>query len=138
MFLVKNVSAFLDRIGAITERFNSRLDGKRLIYVKEIASAKEEFRAIFEQIKTWITDENQQIERKFIDAYDTDCIASWIFSTNHPDSIFIEDKDRRYWCLDCNPIHRNDVRYFKHLKDLCFNQECGDIFYSYLLQINAN
>ena len=40
--------------------------------------------------------------------------------------------------LNVNPIHRNDVRYFKNLKDLCFNQECGDIFYSYLLQINAN
>ena len=136
--LGKNVCAFLDRIGCIAEKFNSRLDGKRFIYVKEIASAKEEFRAIFEQIKTWITDENQQIERKFIDAYDTDCVASWHFSTNHPDSIFIEDKDRIYFCLDVNPIHRNDEKYFQELKDLCFNQECGDIFYSYLLQINAN
>ena len=134
----KNVCAFLDRIGAITEKFNSRLDGRRFIYVKEIASAKEEFRHIFEQIKTWITDLVQQIERKFIEAYDTDCIASWVFSTNHPDSIFIEDKYRIFFCLDVNPIHRNDEVYFQNLKDLCFNQECGDILYSYLLQINAN
>ena len=136
--LGKNVCAFLDRIGLISEKFNSRLDGKRFIYIKEIALTKEDFRSIFEQIKTWITDENQQIERKFFDAYDTDCIASWCFSTNHPDSIFIEDEDRRYFCLNVNPIHRNDVRYFKNLKDLCFNQDCGDIFYSYLLQINSN
>ena len=26
----------------------------------------------------------------------------------------------------------------RNLKDLCFNQDCGNIFYSYLLQINAN
>ena len=53
----RNVCAFLDSISAITEKFNSPLEGTRLDYVKEIASTKEEFRPVFEKIKTWITDE---------------------------------------------------------------------------------
>ena len=45
--------------------------------------------------------------------------------------------DRRYAAIECSQIHRNDSNYFTALADACFNQECFDAFYTYLLDFPA-
>ena len=49
----------------------------------------------------------------------------------------IEDSDRKYIVLKVNDIYmQKDKEFWEPFRNQIFNQECGDIFYSYLINMN--
>ncbi len=61
-----------------------------------------------------------------------------IVTTNNPNCCPIEDNDRKYIVLKVNEIYmQKDTEYWEPFRKQIFNQECANIFYSYLLNMNT-
>lgn len=125
----------LTGIEEATGKFNSQLQGKSLCVVNEMASTKEEFRSNFDKIKPNITNVDIGINSKGINRYEIENISSWIFMSNHEDVMYMEKGDRRYTCLRASLKYKNNLAHFKSIIAKCFNQECGDHFYTYLMNL---
>jgi len=122
----------------LTSRFNSHLSGLLLAGVDELASARDSFRNNFDELKGRITGNTIGIERKGLDisTFERD-YARYIFMSNHDDSMYIEDGDRRYGIFACSNRYTggapDTVEYFTELTR-SFNQNVGNHFFTYLLQ----
>jgi hypothetical protein len=119
-------------------QFNSGLESKKLCVVNELASTKREFKASFDCVKPLITDDALQIQRKGIDKYTVNNIASWIFFSNHRDVFHLEKGDRRYVCLEAANIYKGNTAHFNKLADQCFNDKAGQHFFTYLMRLSDN
>ena len=53
-------------------------------------------------------------------------------TTNNTYNISLKDKYRNCIVFECNDIYKGNTEYFKNIEELHFNQECGNIFYTYL------
>ena len=124
-------------LGSVTKNFNKILEGKRLVNINEISSAKEEFKSNFEIMKSMITDPTITIEPKGVDAYSIRNTANFILFTNHDDAIIVEESDRRYAIFEMKGHHRNDKEYFSKIRQTCFTQDVANEFYTYLLDFQA-
>ena len=124
-------------IEKITGRFNTILQGKRLININEMSSTKDEFRSNFDKIKSYITDPTIMIEPKGVNAYSISNISNFIMFTNHEDAIVVEETDRRYAIFKMSSVYINNNEYFGKIRKECFNQDVADEFYTYLLDFPA-
>lgn len=127
--------AMVDGVGEVVGRFNTILQGKRLIVVNELCSTKEEFRSNFDKIKGKITESTIGIEPKGVNKYEVDNIGNYIFFTNHRNAMPVEESDRRYSIHEMSDCRINDKEYFTNLRNDCFNQSVADEFYTYLMGI---
>jgi hypothetical protein len=121
----------------VTGRFNTILQGKRMVNINEMSSTKDEFRSNFDKIKSYITDPTIMIEPKGVNSYTISNISNFILFTNHRDAIVVEETDRRYAIFEMSSAHMNDNDYFGTLRSNCFNQDVADEFYTYLLDFPA-
>jgi hypothetical protein len=124
-------------ISSITGKFNTILQGKRLVNINEMSSTKDEFKSNFDKIKSYITDPTIVIEPKGVNPYKIKNIANLILFTNHRDAIIVEESDRRYAIFEMSSAHMNDTEYFGKIRKECFNQSVADEFYTYLLDFPA-
>ena len=124
-------------VDKIVGRFNTILQGKRLVCVNEMGSTRDEFRKNWECMKSYITDPTILIEPKGINSYDIDNISNFIMFTNHRDSIIVEETDRRYAIFEMGTQYMNNNEYFGILRKLCFTQTVADEFYTYLMNFQA-
>jgi hypothetical protein len=124
-------------IEKITGRFNTILQGKRLVNINEMSSTKDEFRSNFDKIKSFITDPTIMIEPKGVNPYIISNISNYVLFTQHRDAIVVEESDRRYAIFDMGTAHVNDNDYFGRIRALCFNQDVANQFYTYLLDFPA-
>jgi hypothetical protein len=120
-------------IQSITGRFNTLLQGKRLVNINEMSSTKDEFKANFDKIKSYITDPTVMIEPKGVNPYKIKNVSNFVLFTNHRDSIIVEETDRRYAIFEMSAAHVNDNEYFGRIRRECFNQDVANEFYTYLL-----
>ena len=72
------------------------------------------------------------LEGKFKEVTEEDNYMSFFFNTNYFDAIHLSRKDRRFAVFASSPVYVGNFDYFARLRDKCFNQECGDILYSFL------
>jgi hypothetical protein len=79
----------------LTDRFNDWLAKKQLVLGDEIAG--EDRRAASEIVKRLITQQEVRINPKGIPAYLVRDHANFIFTSNHPDPIYIDPGDRRFF-----------------------------------------
>jgi len=124
-------------IEKVTGRFNTILQGKRLVNINEMSSTKEEFRSNFDKIKSYITDPTIMIEPKGVNPYTIKNISNFVLFTNHRDAIIVEETDRRYAIFEMSSAHMNDNEYFGKIRRECFNQDVANEFYTYLLDFPA-
>jgi hypothetical protein len=124
-------------IEGVTRNFNSILQGKRLVILNELAQTSEQFRANFDKIKTFITDDTILIEPKNIDPYNVNNVSNYILFSNHIDSVYIEQSDRRYAIFEMDPIYMNNEEYFTNFRGKCFNHAFGKHFYNYLMNYES-
>jgi len=127
-----NVAEF-NGISGIVQKHNTAAQNIRLGVINEMSSTKEEFRSSFDKLKPFISDECIQIEPKGVNPYKIKNIGNYILFTNHPDSIIVEDSDRRYAIFQMSDCYMNNVPYFTQLRKMCFNRAVADAFYTYLL-----
>lgn len=121
-------------LNTILQKHNTFLANKQMVMINEMAETKVEFAANFDKLKGLITGNTITIEPKGVNAYSTDNVLNFILCSNHKDAIHIEASDRRYVCLELSTKYRQNVQYFANLRQKCFNRECADNFYSYLMQ----
>lgn len=122
-------------ISSLVGKFNSSVQGKLFICCNELTSidtTKNSFNASFDQLKSLITDRTIQVEPKGIDSYTIQNYCNFMGTTNHIYTTKIEQGDRRYACFTVSDKFIGNREYFNQLINECFNQDCGDMFYTYL------
>ena len=124
-------------ITKVVDKFNTILQGKRLICINEMSSTKDEFRSNFDKMKSYITDPTLIIEPKGINSYSVDNISNFIMFSNHRDSVIVEQSDRRYAIFEMSTRYMNNNDYFGNIRDKCFNQDVADEFYTYLMNFKT-
>ncbi len=122
-------------VEAVTTRFNTFLQGKRLIIVNEMSGTRDNFLSGFDKMKALITDQIVEIEPKGVNIFPIKNILNFVLMTNHKNAIVMEPGDRRYQPVGVSKIHLKDRAYFANLEANCFNQQTGNAFYMYLLDL---
>jgi hypothetical protein len=119
-------------IDSLVCRFNQDLMNKILINVDELSSLdRKAYSASFDILKNKITEPYINIEIKGGRKFEYPDYCNYIFTTNHINSIKIEENDKRYVIFEVNDKYVDDQKYFKSLQ---LNQDTANEFYSYLYQ----
>lgn len=82
----------------LTSTYNEWAENKQFVLGDEITSGEHlSKRAMAEKLKGMITRSRLRLNPKYVPSYEVpDCI-NYYFTSQHPDSFFIEDTDRRYF-----------------------------------------
>lgn len=108
--------------------------GKKLIVVNEMSSTKDNFNANFNKLKNMITEENQYIRFLYSNGFMAKQSTDYYCLSNHKNSYIIESKQsRREFVPDIDESYADNRQYFGRIKKMIENQECGDLFYSMLM-----
>ena len=122
-----------DGLKFVGERFNTRLMNKQLIVCEELNnsdSSASSYHNTFDTLKNLITSPTIMVEWKGGSKITVADFSNYIFFTNNPYALKIEQHDARYFITECDGKYQGDFKYFKDLTDT-FNQENANHFYSY-------
>lgn len=75
--------------------FNHWAVNRQFVYADEITGG--EARVDADKLKRIITRETVTINQKFVPQYSLPDVTNFLISSNHPDAVFLEDGDRRYF-----------------------------------------
>jgi hypothetical protein len=115
--------------------FNGWLAQKTLIYGDEITA--NDARVDSEYMKGLITQEHALINEKFQVPYSLTDHANYLFSSNNPDGLFIQDNDRRYFVHEIENEPLPDAFYHERLDDWLNNGPRGPAaLFHHLLNLN--
>jgi len=79
----------------LTGNFNGWAKGKQFALGDEVTG--NDSRQFADLLKAMITRTTIHINAKYMPVYETADVINYLFTSNHPDALFIEDKDRRYF-----------------------------------------
>lgn len=117
---------------------NGHLSGKKFVNLNETKSKKGDYFTNFDDLKTLISDKIISIRGMFKETKNEKSSMELIVTTNNPNCCPIEDNDRKYIVLKVNEIYmQKDNEYWSPFRKQIFNQECANIFYSYLLNMET-
>ena len=122
-------------LGELVANFNSYLTGKKLIIVNETSSTRDSFMSNFDRLKDLITNNRNLSTRKGIDGCMIKNFFSIFINSNHMDSIYFEEDDRRLSCLSIKDTFRQNTEYFATLSETLENQDSANHIYTYLLNM---
>ena len=115
---------------------NLQLLGRILVYFEElqIFSDKEWF-AIDAELKDMITDTLGSYSDKYEKRFAAENTNNYIILSNYA---IKGANGRRYFVCDLSPKYLDDFKYYKNLRDNCFNSNVGHAFYCYLMEIDTS
>lgn len=122
----------LDRI---LSRFNAHLENKLLICCNELASHDGRTNK-FNKLKGLLTEKKRLVEHKGLNGYKIKDLSNYVFTTNNIDSVYLNDKDRRFLVPPLSECKANNEVYFQNLLD-SFTQENANYFFSYLVDFKS-
>ena len=94
--------------------FNEWAENKQFVLGDEITGGDK--RASADRMKSMITQRQLRLNPKYIPSYTVpDCI-NYLFTSNHPDSFFLEDTDRRFAIFEVDKSPLPDTFYQSYLK----------------------
>lgn len=125
-----HTSLMVTGLNSVLCDFNNNLDGKLLVCIDETVETKAKFSRDFDKFKSLITAPTIQIEKKGVDKITITNLSNYSITTNN-NGVKIENKDRRYYCTESSSEFVGNTEYFDRLAS-CFDQECGDLFYTFL------
>lgn len=103
--------------------FNDWAENKQFVMGDEITGGDK--RSSSDRLKSIITQQMLRINAKYIPAYTVpDCI-NYYFTSNHPDSFFLEDLDRRYFIWEVTAAPLPDTFYAAYEKWIGRPNETG-------------
>jgi hypothetical protein len=76
---------------------NEWAENKQFVMGDEITSGGENKRSSADRMKSMITQRLLRLNPKYISSYTVPDCLNYYFTSNHPDSFFIDDNDRRYF-----------------------------------------
>ncbi|KAL7995833.1 putative P-loop containing nucleoside triphosphate hydrolase [Plasmopara halstedii] len=118
----------------ITARFNSIRQSKLSIVLDEAFDSNN--RSMNNQVKSYITDDHTQIERKGLETIEVNDYANYVILTNNDFGSIIEANDRRYMCLVASECRVGDEKYFDHYFDTLANIDAGRDIFHYLARVD--
>ncbi len=121
----------INNMEQLTGKFNSLLQNKLLTLADEVGMFGTDHRNS-DKLKNIITQPKQNIEKKGMDSFKINDYNNFIALTNNDWAFKIEAGDRRHICLELSDEKVDNQEYFNKIGE-CFNNECGNIFYSILL-----
>lgn len=90
-----------------------------------------------DKFKSRITETKRDYEPKGLKAFEGTNYCTYIASTNNPNCIPLNDKQRRFMPITCNNPKINDKQYFlDFLKNVVENVEARKVFFDYLKTFN--
>lgn len=122
----------------LLEKHQTNLKGKRLVYINEMGSTKDQFINNFDKIKAKITDPTLMENPKGLKIMKIDNIMNVVMSTNHKNALHLSETDRRYTCLEvssakCGPENKP---WWEEQYPLIHTQETANHFYTWLLDMD--
>ena len=123
----------------VTERFNYYLADKLLCFVDEAIFAGDPKQK--SKQKTMISEEYFRVEKKFMDSYETPNFLKYIYASNDPHIVNLEEDDRRHCVIDLPTLAEINWRkynpggkkgYFDDLYSEWANHHGKEHFYFYL------
>ena len=117
----------------LLEKHNTVLMGRKLLVVNEARDTGNTFSANFDKLKSLITDSTVFIDPKGKDGFDMKNNLEIVVSSQHFNSIKVEETDRRYFCMTVADTKMGDTQYFKKLYK-SFSDEAGDHFLTYAVK----
>ncbi len=110
--------------------YNEWAENKQFVLGDEITGGDK--RASADRMKSMITQKQLRLNPKYIPSYTVpDCI-NYLFTSNHPDSFFLEDTDRRFAIFEVLGTPMSDEFYQKYLHWLDHEGGKEAIFYHLL------
>jgi len=100
----KNSTEIKDR--DLHSSHNEWAENKQFVLADEITGGEDK-RDVADRLKSFITQQELRLNPKYIPSYTVrDCI-NYYFTSNHPDSFFLEDTDRRFFIHEVlsGPLH---------------------------------
>lgn len=114
--------------------FNDWAENKQFIMGDEITGGDKRLSA--DRMKSMITQKQLRVNQKYIPSYTIpDCI-NYYFTSNHPDSFFIEDNDRRFFIHELNRKPLPDAFYKRYMKWL--NGSGAHALFHHLLTLDTS
>jgi hypothetical protein len=120
----------------LTSAFNGPLGGKLLVQFTEFeAFNKNNWSKVSSKLKSYITSNTYLLHDKYLRAVQIANINNYVIDSNF-DAIK-DDSGRRYFILDVNPKYLGNEEYWATMHDKCDNDETGNAFYSFLMDIDT-
>ena len=120
----------------LTTNFNRAFLGKLLIVFEELPTfGIREWEAVSSKLKTLTTEKTATYRDLFKSPFQAENISNFMINTN-VESIKNSD-GRRYIILPLNDSRKGDFEYFENIRTKCFNNEVGEAFFSYMLEVDT-
>lgn len=133
----KNLYHSVNELEKVTNEKNQHLSGKKFISIEEASCVKGTYKAQFNKLKDLITSDQISIRELYKDTRQEEFYGEFILTTNNIHAVPIEKTDRRYIVLEVQTTYLNDTKFWKSFSKNIFNNHAGDIFYSYLMDLNV-
>ena len=120
----------ITKLEDITGNFNSQIERCMFIVGNEMSSVSITKYLNSNAFKALITEDVYMLNEKFLPVREADNLCDFIFLSNHPDPVKIENGDRRYAVFQVNSEHKDDYDYFEEI----FKENLSEEFYDCLFE----
>jgi hypothetical protein len=120
----------------LTSNNNIILLGKLYVIFEELpVFSMRDWQVVGSKLKTWCTEKTCLYRGLYKNSFEANNISNFVINTN-VDSI--NSSGRRVLIMPINNVHQKDNKYFKNIKDLCYNNLVGEAFYSYMMEVDIS
>lgn len=117
----KNFTEVDDEI--LRSSHNEWAENRQFVMGDEVSTGDK--RSASDRMKTMITRQQLRLNPKYIPSYTVPDVINYYFTSNHPDSFFLEDDDRRFFIHEVKQPPREDAFYKRYEKWMGRNHEVG-------------
>ncbi|CAB4418754.1 unnamed protein product [Rhizophagus irregularis] len=119
-------------------KFNSPLQGRRLIVMNEMAMSSSDWHRFYSHLKSLITDGTVAIEYKCKETISINDYSCYMVTSNQDALLKIEAGDMRTVCFDVSQRCRGNKPYFKRLEKILNHPDAPGVFMKYLLSLDIS
>lgn len=140
-FMIKYVfgsyhSVKVDNFDSITGNFNAINDNMIFVFVDELTSTNENAKHLWDRFKSLVTEDSKVSNQKNVKAKVVSDYCNYSLTSNHPDSVPVEQDQRRNVFPDCQNVIP-PYQYFIDFSRTCENKETADEFVTFLRDYEA-
>lgn len=117
----KNFTEVDDEI--LRSSHNEWAENRQFVMGDEISTGDK--RSASDRMKTMITRQQLRLNPKYIPSYTVPDVINYYFTSNHPDSFFLEDDDRRFFIHEVKQVPKPDAFYKAYEKWMGSNGTVG-------------
>src|SRR5262249_54430197 len=120
----------------LRSQFNSTMAAKQFVLAEEVGSTQRRGEA--DELKDVITRETMLVNTKHVIEYELEDCANFWFTSNHPDPLKMDDKDRRYFVWHAPDVPLPDEFYVKYWNWLEKENGAASVFHYLLHEVDVS